>query len=171
MTYGLSTSRPPSTSDSDSVDTTDDSQYNTPGLFDDINFAQLAELNDIDRRKFLDSATDSILELYTPEWRDILDEKLVHYLQENPTAHSSWNPRRARNLPLRDCVLPSDTLPIPMSLLESKTHHGSFLCREADLSYNATLDIEYILVAFLETTNLCERGPTKHFDSYVIDTW
>jgi hypothetical protein len=117
MTYGLSTSRPPSTSDSDSVDTTDDSQYNTPGLFDDINFAELAELNDIDRRKFLDSATDSILELYTAEWRDILDEKLVHYLQENPTAHSSWNPRRARNLPLRDCVLPSD---ISMPLTESE---------------------------------------------------
>jgi hypothetical protein len=96
-----------SASDTDPIDTNDDPLFNTPGLFDDINFTVLAELSDTDRREFLEAAIDSILELYSAEWRDIFDGKLVKYLQESGTAHSNRNPRRGRARPRRDCVLPS----------------------------------------------------------------
>jgi hypothetical protein len=103
-----------SMSDSDEVDTPDDSVDDTPGLFDDINFVVLAGLNDTSRREFLESAINSILELYSEEWRNILDGKLVHYRQESP---SGRNPRRARNTPRRDCVLPS-TISMPWTWSE-----------------------------------------------------
>lgn len=92
-----------SVSDTDSNDDTD-AQMSTPGLFDAIHFDVLAQLNDISRGNFLERAVDSILELYSAEWRDFLDGKLFRHALENPG--------RGRPPSRRACALsPNITMP------------------------------------------------------------
>jgi hypothetical protein len=120
--YGKSESESESDSESASSSRVDDtdSHLNTPGLFDDIKFKVLAQLQDADRRQFLCRAVDSILDLYSAEWRDILDRKLIHFRQRSITSPRRRIPTR------RECALPSNIeMPVSMSGVDSlRTAHG-----------------------------------------------
>jgi hypothetical protein len=99
---------------------------NTPGLFDDIQFEALAHLDDDNRHLFLDRAIDSILELYSAEWRDILDRKLVRLLQQSSTTSNGRSLSRLGTPRRADCVLPPDiAMPVTWSEVCSmrSTHH------------------------------------------------
>jgi hypothetical protein len=91
-----------------SVDDTDPN-LSTPGLFDDIPFEGLAQLEDGDRRQFLESAIDAILELYSAEWRDILNGKLVRSIRQGHTRINDRAPHHRGRVPTaQECALPID---------------------------------------------------------------
>jgi hypothetical protein len=97
-----------------SVDDTDPN-VSTPGLFDDIPFEGLAQLEDDDRRQFLESAINAILVLYSAEWRDILNGKLVRSIRQGPTRLNDRASHQRGRLPTaQECALPID-IEMPVS--------------------------------------------------------
>jgi hypothetical protein len=100
-----------------SVDETD-SYVNTPGLFDDIHFEVLAQLDDDHRRRFLEDAVNSILVLYSAEWRDILDGKIAFSMRQSPTSSNGrGSTRRGPLSTRRQNALPRD-IEIPVTFPE-----------------------------------------------------
>jgi hypothetical protein len=91
---------PPASTDDDSI-----LYLNTPGLFDNIQFEVLVELGFAARRQFLEKAVECILVLYSEEWRDFLDGKLVRFLQYSDASNHRSSRRRNRRKRI-DCILP-----------------------------------------------------------------
>jgi hypothetical protein len=148
-----------SNSESNVEDT--DSFEGTPGLFDDIDFEGLAQLGDGDRRQFLESAINSILELYSAEWRDILDGKLLRCIRQSPA-------RQHGRLPTaRECALPA-TIDMPLSWTDVHLMVSDHPASTNVMSLSHCKPIIDVNGEFLVMINYCFRWPFPSFKSHAL---